>query len=239
MGLPLHPSCRLIKDRDGLMAVDKAAGVLSHPNRAADVAHSVLMVPYEAADEVYVDGEKRWYLLNRLDSPTSGVLLLASEEAVAVAVRRAFAEGRVKKTYLALVQGIPRRVSESWRDHLEMERRGGILRTRVGRGVPNAVTRMEVVRRGRGVPARSLLKLRPETGKTHQLRVQCASRGLPIIGDASYGDFAANREWKKRHGKERLFLHSHETALSIEVSGKKIPFEATSPMPDIFTVALD
>lgn len=239
MSLPLHPSCRILKAQDGLIAVEKAAGVLSHPNRVPDVAHSVLTVPYDAGVEAYVDGEQRWYLLNRLDSPTSGVVLLAMDAEVAEAARRAFAEGTVEKTYLALVKGVLRRPSELWRDHLAVERQGGVLRTRVRNGVPNAVTRVELVRRGRGMPARCLLKLNPRTGRTHQLRVQCATRGLPIIGDASYGDFALNRQWRKRCGKDILYLHSQHTALRITVAGRTMAFEATSPMPDIFTVALD
>lgn len=239
MSLPLHSSCRFLKAQDGLIAVEKAVGILSHPNRAADVAQSLLTVSYDAEAEAYVEGERRWYLLNRLDSPTSGVVLLASDAAVAEAARLAFAEGTVEKTYVALVKGVPRRPAELWRDHLVVERRGGVLRTRVVRGAPDAVTQMELVRRGRGIPARCLLRLRPRTGRTHQLRVQCATRGLPIIGDASYGDFALNRQWRKRCGKELLFLHSQATSLHVTVGGKPIAFSASSPLPDIFTIALD
>lgn len=238
MKLPLHSACRLLKSENGLVAVEKAAGVLSHPNRAADQERSLLQAPYDAEEEAFVENGQCWYLLNRLDSPTTGILLLATDREVAKAVRLAFAEGRVEKTYLALVKGIPRRLREVWRDCLRVEQRGSALRTRVVRGAPNAITRVECIRRGRGVPARSLLKLEPETGKTHQLRVQCAHRRCPIIGDATYGDFAANRDWQKRLSKKVLFLHSHRTRLDLKLPGRSIQFEATSPMPELFSIAL-
>lgn len=238
MKLPLHSACRLLKSENGLLAVEKAAGVLSHPNRVADREKSLLQVSYDSEEEAYSEYGQSWYLLNRLDSPTTGILLLATDREVAKAVRLAFAEGRVEKTYLALVKGIPRRPREVWRDCLGVERRGSALRTKVVRGAPNAVTRVECIRRGRGVPARSLLKLEPETGRTHQLRVQCAHRGCPIIGDANYGDFAANRDWQKRLSKKVLFLHSHRTRLELKLPGRSIRFEATSPMPELFSIAL-
>lgn len=239
MKLPLHSACRLLKSENGLVAVEKAAGVLSHPNRAADQEKSLLLASYDTEEEAYVEDDgQSWYLLNRLDSPTTGILLLATDREVAKAVRLAFAEGRVEKTYLALVKGIPRRPREVWRDCLLVERRGNALRTRVVRGAPNAITRVECICRGRGVPARSLLKLEPETGKTHQLRVQCAHRRCAIIGDANYGDFAANRDWQKRLSKKVLFLHSHRTRLDLKLPGRSIQFEATSPMPELFSIAL-
>jgi 23S rRNA-/tRNA-specific pseudouridylate synthase len=239
MELPLHPDCRVLKAERELIAVDKAAGVLSHPNRAADQAKSLLGVPYDAEREVYIAGENSWFLLNRLDSPTSGVILLTSDLALATAVRAAFASGGVEKTYIALVKGIPRCPRERWQDFLRVERSGGRLRTRVSRGAPNAVTRMEVLQRGRGVPARSLLQLSPETGRTHQLRAQCAARSLPILGDANYGDFATNRELKRRLSAERLFLHSHKTQVELRLDSGNFRFVATSPIPSIFSVALE
>jgi 23S rRNA-/tRNA-specific pseudouridylate synthase len=61
----------------------------------------------------------------------------------------------------------------------------------------------------------ALLQLEPATGRSHQLRVQCARRHLPIVGDATYGDFRANRDYARHSGQKRLFLHSHETSLPL------------------------
>jgi 23S rRNA-/tRNA-specific pseudouridylate synthase len=239
MEIPLHASCKLLKsDASGLLAVGKATGVLSHPNKDKDRALALLDLPYDHELEAYVEGEMRWYLLNRLDAPTSGVILLSSEAELAAVVKEAFAQHRVEKTYAAIVKGVPPRKRDSWRDYLITRKRGGVLRTEAARGKPNAVVEVELLQRGAGSPARAMLQLKPSTGKTHQLRVQCASRHLPIIGDATYGDFRFNREFKRRAGDDRLFLHSWKTRLQVEFRGGSLKFSVESPLPKAFPFAL-
>ena len=65
---------------------------------------------------------------------------------------------------------------------------------------------------GRAGPM-ALLELQPKTGRTHQLRIQCANRGLPIVGDRTYGDFQKNKEWGKGGTAERLCLHAKTISL--------------------------
>lgn len=239
MKLPLHPACRLLTSHAaGLWAIDKAEGVLSHPNREGDRPQALLDLPYDSARECFAEGAICWHLLNRLDGPTSGVILLADNESLAAVVRAAFKVHAVEKTYAALVKGVPARPQDRWQDHLQTGRGDGGLRTRVVRGKPNAITEMELKQTGAGQPARSLLLLRPATGRTHQLRVQCASRRLPIVGDATYGDFAFNREARRQWGTPRLFLHSWRTRLQLEFKGNVIRFAAESPLPEAFSVAL-
>jgi 23S rRNA-/tRNA-specific pseudouridylate synthase len=239
MSLPLHPACTLLKsDPSGLLAVDKATGILSHPNSKSDKGAAVLKLPYEFETESFVDGDRRWYLLNRLDGPTSGVILLADNPEVAQAVKEAFARHEVEKCYAAVLKGIPPRKRDQWRDYLVTRKRGATLRTEASRGKPNALTDMELLERGSGPPARALVLLKPATGKTHQLRVQCASRHLPIIGDATYGDFAFNREFRRRTGEGRLFLHSWKTRLQVHVNGSNLSFSVESPVPGAFKAAL-
>lgn len=84
----------------------------------------------------------------------------------------------------------------------------------------------------------SLLQLEPKTGRSHQLRVQCAKRHLPIVGDATYGDFVANRAFAKATGQKRLFLHSYETRFHYEFSGRDYEFHAKAPLPAEFVAAL-
>ena len=69
---------------------------------------------------------------------------------------------------------------------------------------------------------------------SHQLRVQCAKRGLPIVGDQTYGDFGRNREFAKRTGAKRLFLHSTETAFDYDFRGRRQTFSAAAPLPAEF-----
>lgn len=239
MEVPLHHSCSLIQSHAcGLMAIDKAEGILSHPNKGKSGGASLLSVQYDHEEEAYVDGENKWYLLNRLDAPTSGVILLAADHGVAVAAKREFANHTVKKSYLALVKGIPVRKKDCWRDCLTVERKGGLLRTRVIQGKANSESAVLLKQRGESPPARSLIQLTPATGRTHQLRVQCASRRLPIAGDATYGDFSFNKDFRKKTGTNRLFLHSWKTEVEISIRGKKVIFSAESAIPRIFAIAL-
>lgn len=239
MRIPLHPACTFLRHHAaGLIAVDKAAGILSHPNAGKDVSGSLIVAPYDFEQEAYIDGKTTWYLLNRLDAPTSGVILLAESAEMAAAVKEAFSAHSVEKTYAAVVKGFPPRREESWKDCLVTRKRRGTLRTEVIRGRPDAICRMELLERAASPPARALLALHPGTGRTHQLRVQCASRRLPILGDATYGDFAFNREFRKRTGEKRLFLHSWKTRLHVKVGGRSIAFAAESPVPEAFSVAL-
>lgn len=239
MEIPLHPDCRLIKaDPSGLIAIEKSAGVLSHPNNRQDEGRSLLKGSYEIGHETYSADGKQWYLLNRLDAPTSGLILLADNPELAQTVKDAFARHAVAKTYLALVRGIPPRKQDSWRDCLKVVRQRGSLRTVVTLGRANAFCDMKLLEKGSGPPARALVSLHPKTGKTHQLRVQCASRHMAIVGDSTYGDYRFNREFKRKTGLDRLYLHSWKTSLQIEHAGRELKFSAECPAPKAFAVAL-
>jgi 23S rRNA pseudouridine955/2504/2580 synthase len=71
------------------------------------------------------------------------------------------------------------------------------------------------------------------------LRVQCARRGLPVVGDQTYGDFRRNREFARRTGLKRLFLHSLETSISYDLAGRSFTFTASAPLPEDFAAALE
>jgi hypothetical protein len=80
--------------------------------------------------------------------------------------------------------------------------------------------------------------LDPRTGRTHQLRVQSAAHGHPILGDRTYGDFEFNKAVGTARGFKRLFLHAESTQLSFDWQGTKVDFKASSPMPKEFEEAL-
>lgn len=240
-GLPLRREVALLNaDENGVAAFNKPAGVLSHPNTREDEPRSLLTARYDFDGEFFQwdDGgnERRLWLLNRLDSATSGVILAAADEALAKAIRAEFKQRRIRKVYHAVVFGVPGISAQFWRDTLTVERRGGVIRTGVGH-IP-CETQMSIVRRSAAGPARSLLKLEPHTGRSHQLRVQCAKRHLPIVGDATYGDFRANREFARAMGTKRLFLHSLETSFSYEWQGRTRVFAGRAPQPPEFEKAL-
>lgn len=246
-GLPLGRGVTLLqRDPNGLVAFDKPAGVLSHPNDRGDEPRSLLTASYVTEGEFYewtvgeggAEVKQRLWLLNRLDAATSGVILAAASETLAREVRAQFKQKRIQKIYLALVFGAPTAPTQVWRDRLAVDKRGGQIRTAAAGHIP-AESHMSVVRRRKnGAPALALIRLEPHTGRSHQLRVQCAKRNLPIVGDATYGDFAKNRAFAKTAGTKRLFLHSLETKFEYEFSRRKFTFAARAPLPPEFEAAL-
>lgn len=241
--LPFGPGVRVVKrDPNGLWALDKPAGVLSHPNRAADRARSLFQLKFDPEAEAFVasvPGEepRRIWLLNRLDSATSGLILVALNSEVAAAVKACFKQRRVHKSYQALVFGHARVKRQEWVDRMAVKTGANQVRAS-GAGGLNAETTMNRLRLIPGPPAMSLLELIPRTGRTHQLRFQSGKRRLPIVGDQTYGDFRANREFARRTGNKRLFLHSGSVRLEYDFKGHGQTFAAQSPLPPDFRSVL-
>ncbi|HWA10830.1 MAG TPA: RNA pseudouridine synthase [Opitutaceae bacterium] len=240
--LPLGRGVELIaRDANGLAAFAKPAGVLSHPNGPKDEPRSLLQARYDLERETYAwtdasGAPAGLHLLNRLDSATSGVILAAADEGLAREIRAQFRRKQVHKVYVALVFGRPPAGRQTWRDRLAVEKRGARIRTSAGDGIPSECD--VSVRRAAKEAGLALLQLEPRTGRSHQLRVQCARHGLPIAGDQTYGDFPRNREFAKRAGTKRLFLHSLATDFTYEWAGRKFSFSAQAPLPPEFEAAL-
>lgn len=245
--LPLGTGVTLLcHDTNGLAALSKPEGVLSHPNMESEVPRALLTVPYTIKGECFnwtpadVPGAapRRLYLLNRLDSATSGVILVTANEKLALYMRELFLNKHIKKLYQAVVFGKPSEKSQLWRDRLTVQKKRAKIRVGVGTTAETAKaseSRMTVIRQKRDVePPLALIQLEPLTGRSHQLRVQCAARNLPIVGDLTYGDFPANKAFAKATGHKRLFLHSYETSFDYEWQGKKFNFAATAPLPEEF-----
>lgn len=281
-GLPLGRGVRLIAFHPcGLYVLDKPEGILSHPNKKAEISRSLLNAPYALKQECFYDLRKqssnsdaapspcktekhseasarkddaalertkacpeRLYLLHRLDSATSGLLLLADNEALADSVRSAFAADTVGKTYLALCAAqAPLRTGEKgrWSDRLERKHSGaggGVVHVHASGSGLSAVTDYTCLKLAARNSAIALLELRPLSGRTHQLRVHCAQHGLPIVGDAKYGDFRLNRALAKESGDKRLFLHATALDLDCVHQGKALRLRFVSPPPAEFEALL-
>ncbi|MGF1448542.1 MAG: RluA family pseudouridine synthase [Opitutales bacterium] len=266
--LPLSEGVRILEDHpSGLVALFKPPGVLSQPNppeeplpeavRKAREAQpvdldpiapqrpSLLQAEYDFDEECFFwdEGgeERRLYLLNRLDSPTTGVVLLSRRESLVMAVRDIFASHRVQKTYYAIVKGRPPNMPPLWIDVLERKRTGeGHLRVQSSSQAQSvARTRHQFVRQDRNRLGISLVRLSPVTGRTHQLRVQCAKRKVPIVGDQTYGDFKFNRRVSKGIYSKRMFLHAAALELRLQHEGEVIDFKAECPLPEDFSLLLD
>lgn len=241
--LPLGTGVRVLAaNEDGLVALHKPQGLLSHPNDK-EKASSLLSARYDKDRRCYHDLPESapWrevFLLNRLDSATSGVLLLGLNAEIAQAVREAFTRETVKKRYLAIVKGRPKLVPPVWQDHLIKRRAQGQLRAEPGKGA-RVTTRHRWLQNDANGLGGSLIELQPVSGKTHQLRVQCQMHGVPILGDKTYGDFKWN-QWVKGQGvRLRLFLHSQSVTVEYQWAGQKRHFTAEAPLPDSFKALIE
>ena len=129
-------------------------------------------------------------VVHRLDVVTGGVMALAKNPESAARLSAEFSEGKTEKIYLAVVEGKPENPHETWKDLLFFDRKKGksYVVDRARKGTKEAVLDYEVlqsVETPKG--ARTLVKVRLHTGRTHQIRAQFASRKLPLCGDGRYG----------------------------------------------------
>lgn len=237
--LPLAQGVRFLAcDENGLFALEKPAGVRSHPNEAAADPEALLTVPYDHEAECYQwdhDGLSHLvYLINRLDSPTSGVILMALAKPVADAVKAVFKTHHARKTYYAVVSGRPQVGHGTWKDTLTKHQHGGKVRVSAGKAVIAKTEYRTLTHARRKQHSLALLRLSPLTGRTHQLRIQCKIHKHPIIGDQTYGDFRLNRNLLENPLEPRLYLHSSKTELSYQLFGKAYSFAAHSELPASF-----
>ncbi len=239
--LPLGEGVRLLtRDLNGLGAFNKPYGILSHPNSSQDEPRSLLTCRYDKEGQFFSwkaadGGDRRLWLLNRLDSATSGVILAASSQKLALAIRDHYARKQVRKVYQALVFGQPRKSQETWQDLVAVKKGHGQIRASVVGNVP-AEARFQLIKHTQKAFSTSLIRLEPRTGRSHQLRLQCAKRLLPIVGDQTYGNFTLNRSFAKVTKSKRLFLHSLETSFTYEIAGRPTEFKAVAPLPPEFLV---
>ncbi|MCH9684076.1 MAG: RNA pseudouridine synthase [Deltaproteobacteria bacterium] len=214
------PAVSVLHHEPGLIVVDKPAGLVTEPTRdplrpsVLSVVRAQLQRPADAVLAVP----------HRLDRDTSGVLLLALEPAMLATLNEAFAARTVHKSYLAVVHGVPTSTSGTWESFLgqvgrdQRRVRWGAVRS----GGKKAITHYEV--RARHAD-HSLVECRPQTGRTHQLRVHLSEAGHPIVGDEMYGAPAGEHATVGRH-----LLHAWK--LSIPSAADPRTFEA--PIPAAF-----
>lgn len=231
----LHPAVKILKAHPcGLLAVEKPAGVLSHPNGPQSEAKALVKGPYSLDAEYYdLGGGAKVHVLHRLDGPTSGVILLGLNEELAKAVKALFRERRIVKRYHCLVKGKPPAYPKVWLDKLQRKEGPSFIRMQSGMG-SEAKTEWTLVHQGKEL---STLSLAPLSGLSHQLRVQCSLRHSPIVGDQTYGDFKFNRKMAPLLATKNLCLHASSIAFELEYQGKRIAFEAHSPLPVYFELA--
>jgi 23S rRNA pseudouridine1911/1915/1917 synthase len=203
---------RILYEDDDVVAIDKPAGMVVHPAPGAwhgTVVNALLhrrLVSRQLSEE-------RPGIVHRLDKETSGVLLVARNSRAQLELARAFRERLVKKTYLAIVLGLPRPPSGAleWAiGRHPRERKRMSIRSRSPRA---ARTRYAVLE---SFGALSLLRLEPESGRTHQIRVHLAATGHPVLADPLYG--ARTGRALPARGPGRAFARQALHAAAIELT---------------------
>jgi tRNA pseudouridine32 synthase/23S rRNA pseudouridine746 synthase len=216
-----------------LLAVDKPAGRLVIPGRA----------PLQGAAEPSLREELTaahgpLWVVHRLDRGTSGVLLFARTAAAHRALNLAFERGDPEKTYLALVVGHPPVAFESDLA-LVPARKGGMKPAPPGdtraKAARTVFRRVEAFPAGPGRPALALVEARPETGRTHQIRVHLLAAGHPLCLDPDYGGTAPLRDAAGRVLLARTPLHASRLALAHPDGGR---LSVDSPLPPDLAAAL-
>jgi len=209
-----HIDLPVIYENDDCIVLNKPAGVLTHSKGAFNAEATVATFLRDKLQDI--DGERAG-IVHRLDRATSGVIICAKNHAALSFLQKQFSQRKVKKIYDAVIEGTLE-PAEAIID-MAIERNPKAPATfRVGPNGKHALTHYKTIRTSDHA---SLLELKPETGRTHQLRVHLMQLGHPIIGDTLYGGKPA----------ERLFLHARSLEITLPSRERKI-FEV--PLPRIF-----
>ncbi len=225
-----------------LAVINKPAGMMVHAGAGAteDERNRGTLVNallHHFATLSAVGGEMRPGIVHRLDKETSGLIVVAKNDDAHRKLAAQFAEREVKKTYIALVHGWPKKDHGTISASISRDRIRRIRMTTRGSGGREAVSHYTVIRRMDTPYGKfALVEVKIDTGRTHQIRVHMSSLGHPIVGDALYG---APREMRARRGRStdegaaislpRNFLHAAHLELAHPRTGIRIALD--SPLP--------
>jgi 23S rRNA pseudouridine1911/1915/1917 synthase len=217
----------LFQDPD-IIVVNKPAGMVVHPGAGNDAGTLVNALLHHVKDLSGIGGELRPGIVHRLDKGTSGVMVIAKNDAAHQELSRQFHDREVEKQYVTLVWGLVQQRKRIdipiGRDPVHREK----ISTRARRA-RSAVTRVTWARH---VPGLSLLRIAIHTGRTHQIRVHLNAIGHPIVGDSLYGGVHRRVPNTLRPVSRlaRPFLHAERLAFQHPRTGEYLEF--TAPLPD-------
>ncbi len=222
----MNKRCKLLSELpDGVLAICKPCGILSHPNDQQNIpkktSSAIINGVYNYQKELFatmIPKEHRFHdvdvlqthLLHRLDKETSGVMLVSIEKTSADILKQMFKDRIIKKEYYAVVHGVNILGGKRemwWEDtYMKFSHNNKLsARAAVSRQKSTLLARTKVfVEQENYDSGLTLLRLQPHTGYSHQLRYQCALHQCPIIGDDIYGNFIFNKQNKI----SRMHLHA-------------------------------
>lgn len=207
----------VVYEDEHVVVINKPAGILTHAKGALTEEFSVAEFVRPRQNEP--DETNRPGIVHRLDRATSGIIIAAKDSETKRLLQKQFQDRKAHKTYFAIVKGTPK-LSEAKID-LPIERNPKQPSSfRVGAKGKPATTYYRVLASD---GAYSVVELKPETGRTHQLRVHLAHIGCPIVGDSLYGGV--------KSPIQRMCLHAAELEITIPKSQRKT---FTAPLPDDF-----
>jgi 23S rRNA pseudouridine1911/1915/1917 synthase len=209
------PPFRIAYEDEHLLVVDKAPGVVVHPAKGHRQDTLSQLLAHSAAG----GDSERAGIVHRLDRDTSGLLVVARSEQAHALLQKALARREIEREYLALVQGRPPARSGTIEAPIGRDAR---VRTRMAVGGAHAREARTHFELDRAFAEHSLLRLRLETGRTHQIRVHLRAIGHPVAGDPEYGT-------PGMLGLQRQFLHAARLAFAHPLTGE--PIEVCSPLP--------
>lgn len=218
----------IVFENDNVVVVNKPAGMVVHPaagNWSGTLAQALMHHVAGLPDRF--GGSARPGIVHRLDKDTSGIIIAAKHPAALAELAAQFKSQSTGKEYLAIIKGSPPSTSGTISRAIARDPRNRKRFAVTDSGGKPAVTAYTVLRR---FPAYCLVSLRPQTGRTHQLRVHMASLGCPILGDPIYA------RPDRRMPDATLALHA--ARLVIRLPGETEPREFNAPVPGRFTVLL-
>ena len=216
----------LYQDSD-LIVVDKPAGMVVHPAAGHSSGTLVNALLHHVDDLSGIGGEKRPGIVHRLDRGTSGLMVVAKNDAAHEELSRQFHDREVEKDYLALVWGLvqPGRRIDAPIGRDPSNRKKMSARARRSREAVTRIVRTEVLR------TLTLAQVAIHTGRTHQIRVHLAAIGHPVVGDALYGGVHRRvpHDLRAITHLDRPFLHAARLAFTHPREGRRMEF--TSELP--------
>lgn len=213
----------VVFEDEHLLVVDKPAGVVVHPARGHATGTLVQALAGRVAGG---DEQERPGIVHRLDRDTSGLLVVARTEAAHRDLKAALQAREITREYIALVEGRPPSRSGMIDAPLGRDRRERTMISPDTDDPRDAVTHFEFER---ALPETTLLRVRLETGRTHQIRAHLRAIGHLVAGDPVYGTAG-------RYGLQRQFLHAARLAFEHPVTGETV--DLTSPLPADLAAAL-
>jgi 23S rRNA pseudouridine1911/1915/1917 synthase len=232
----------IVYEDDDLAVINKAAGMMVHAGAGAteDLRNRGTLVNallHHFASLSAVGGEMRPGIVHRLDKETSGLIVVAKNDEAHRKLAAQFARREVKKSYVALVHGWVKNDRGTIAASISRDRVRRIRMTTRGTGGRDAISHYTVVRRlDTAFGKFTLVEVKIDTGRTHQIRVHMASLGHAVVGDVLYG---APREMRARRGRAtdegcaislaRNFLHAARLEVAHPRTGERIALE--SPIP--------